>query len=494
MTTTPASFSEEECFNVYWKIKNFSYCCASNKSPEFRFSYEQYVLELSSNSAYIECYLRHSDWRSFNLTREISFLTYDGSPVESVSGDTGVKLRVLKNVIFGNGRKSFLPENTLTVRFRSPTKSERGKLFISSQIGVKRSCVLWTLKDISKGPCQETKSVEKSERFGNVALTIKSKPGIDSAEQFCIEVSQTGCGGWCCCFLKVSILDVDGRALNEVSDEFIFESCGGRQTWGFPSIIDKRKWLRYKNQLLSEDALSLKCYFAISSGKVTDETTVISYCENVASLLKEPEDFSLTYKETSDSRSVTELQTDLKSILDDGTLSDAVLQIGSEIIQAHKNILSARSPVFRAMFAKDMKETISGTVVIEDVDVETVRKLLLYMYTDSIYDDQWENVKKLYFAADKYEVLGLRRKCSSFFKTNLSVPNVCEALVLADMHHDGDLKTAAFDFISEHDSAVLALETWKELEKNNSSLALQVMCDIWGKKRICLNRLISEFF
>ncbi|GBN24321.1 TD and POZ domain-containing protein 1 [Araneus ventricosus] len=479
-----ASFSEEECLNVYWKIKNFSFCCEKIASPEYSISGNRYWFLLCPGSVDVECRLQGFTSNQINLTREISFLTCDGSTEESISGGQYVYLRVPKNVIFGKRRNSFLPEDTLTVRFRHPTDFERGKVFICSQIGVKRKYFLWSLKDFSNCQLNSEKSVEKSERYGDIKLTLKSLDGVNIDEQFYIEVSRTG-GGRCYYILKVSVLDVEGKAVKEVSDEFVFEKKDSQHTRVFPAFFKKSEFLACKNLFLPEDMLSLKCNFAISLGTLADQTDFISCYEDVTPFLQESDDLPIlrSFKEKNDSASVTELQIDLKSSLDDGTLFDVSLHIGSEVIRAHKYILSARSPVFKAMFTKDMKEAINNAVVIEDFDVETVRRLVLYMYTDSIHDYQWQNVKKLYYAADKYEVASLKKKCVSFLKTNLSISNVCEALVLADMHQDGDLKTAVLDFISEYDSAVFASEEWKELEKNNSSSVIQVLREICCNKR-----------
>ncbi|GBO08625.1 Speckle-type POZ protein [Araneus ventricosus] len=470
--TTPASFSEEECLNVYWKIKNFSFCREKIESPEYSISGNRYWLSLCIGSDYVDCELRTStsNW-PINLNREISFLTCDCSPEESISGGNYVYLRVPKDAIFGKRRNSFLPEDTLTVRFRSPTGSERGKVVICSQIGVERKYFLW--KYLSNYQYCLEKSVQDSQCYGDIKLTLKSTGGFNTDEQLFIEISRKG-GERCYYILKVSVLDVDGKSHNEVSDEFVLEKTDGVQTKVFPAFFKKSKLLACKNLLLPNDTLSLKCNFAISLGSLADQTSVVSYCEDVESLVKVSDDLSMTVKEKTDCCSAAELQTDLKSILKDGTLFDETLQIGTEVIKVHKTILSARSPVFRAMFTKDMKEAINSTVVIEDLDLETVRRLLLYMYTDTIRDYQWENVKKLYFAADKYEILSLKRRCVSFLKTNLSVSNVSEILVLADLHQDGELKSAALDFISEYDSAVFTSEEWQELEKNNSSLAVQI--------------------
>ncbi|CAL1294778.1 unnamed protein product [Larinioides sclopetarius] len=282
-------------------------------------------------------------------------------------------------------------------------------------------------------------------------------------------------------------MDADGKAVNEVRDEFVLKD-GNSQTRWFPMTITKSQLLAYVNLLLPNDSLSLKCEFGISSGTVSEQNVFTSWCEDFGKpFIKHSDDVSMIYNDKIYPAFVPELQTHLKSMLEEGTLHDVSLQIGPEVIPAHKNILSARSPVFRAMFTKDMAEAISNTVVIEDLSVETVLKLLLYVYTDTIQDYPWETMKELYSAADKYEVLSLKKKCVSFFKAKLSISNVCDGLILADLHQDEDLETAAVDYISECDTAFYVSKEWKELEKNNLPFAFKVMRKICCNKRIRLN-------
>ena len=73
---------------------------------------------------------------------------------------------------------------------------------------------------------------------------------------------------------------------------------------------------------------------------------------------------------------------------DDGAKSsDVVLRVGNKDFQAHKCILSARSPVFGAMFQHDMKEAKENHVDIEDVEVEVFEVMLRFIYTDKISSD-----------------------------------------------------------------------------------------------------------
>ncbi|GIY43371.1 speckle-type POZ protein [Caerostris extrusa] len=68
----------------------------------------------------------------------------------------------------------------------------------------------------------------------------------------------------------------------------------------------------------------------------------------------------------------------------DPALSDMKLRTETETFQVHAAVLSARSPVFRAMLTTDMKEKNNCCVDIPDVDNDTLRQMILYMYTDQL--------------------------------------------------------------------------------------------------------------
>ncbi|GFY37077.1 hypothetical protein TNIN_3041 [Trichonephila inaurata madagascariensis] len=60
------------------------------------------------------------------------------------------------------------------------------------------------------------------------------------------------------------------------------------------------------------------------------------------------------------------------------------------------------------MFTNDMKEKNNKCVDIEDLDDDTVQRMLLYMYTATLPDFQWDSACNLYAAANKYEILSLK--------------------------------------------------------------------------------------
>ncbi|GFQ93361.1 speckle-type POZ protein B [Trichonephila clavata] len=185
--------------------------------------------------------------------------------------------------------------------------------------------------------------------------------------------------------------------------------------------------------------------------------------------------------EASQLKSIPGLKEDFECLYSKGILSDVKLHTASESFQVHKVILAARSPVFLAIFTTDMKEKIQECVDVSDLEDDTVRRMLLYLYTDTLKDLQWENTLKLYYAADKYQIIALKVKCCSFLKRNLCPSNVCDMLVLADLHGDGELKNSAQEYALAHEKDVFSSDEWTKFAKNNAVLASETMLCKWRK-------------
>ncbi len=70
------------------------------------------------------------------------------------------------------------------------------------------------------------------------------------------------------------------------------------------------------------------------------------------------------------------------ALLDSGDFSDINILVNGTKIPAHKSILSARSPIFKAMFSYDnTKEALENEVVIPDVSVSVMKEFLRFIYT-----------------------------------------------------------------------------------------------------------------
>jgi hypothetical protein len=76
----------------------------------------------------------------------------------------------------------------------------------------------------------------------------------------------------------------------------------------------------------------------------------------------------------------------------DEKFSDVKITCGEEVFHCHRNILSVRSPVFKAMFQSDMIENISRIVDIKDIKPVVVKEMLHFIYngatsTETVMDE-----------------------------------------------------------------------------------------------------------
>ena len=96
--------------------------------------------------------------------------------------------------------------------------------------------------------------------------------------------------------------------------------------------------------------------------------------------------------------------------------TDVEFFVGEETFGAHRSLLSARSPVFAAMFSSGMKEAECGQVRIEDVDSVVFQSFLKFLYT-GMFESSAKD-KDLFNVADKYRVETLIELCRSETRTS----------------------------------------------------------------------------
>ena len=79
----------------------------------------------------------------------------------------------------------------------------------------------------------------------------------------------------------------------------------------------------------------------------------------------------------------SKLSLDLQTLLDNGQFADVTLTVKGNQWFCHKAILSARSPVFEAMFRhNDTQESHKNCVEITDVNADVFEEFLRYIYTE----------------------------------------------------------------------------------------------------------------
>ncbi|GMF32595.1 unnamed protein product [Phytophthora lilii] len=86
---------------------------------------------------------------------------------------------------------------------------------------------------------------------------------------------------------------------------------------------------------------------------------------------------------------------------------------GVRRFHAHRFILAASSPPFRAMLTGSMRESSRRDVELHDIEPTIVEKMLMFMYTGDVVLDL-ESVLGLLIAAEMYELVALREMCKGF--------------------------------------------------------------------------------
>jgi len=168
------------------------------------------------------------------------------------------------------------------------------------------------------------------------------------------------------------------------------------------------------------------------------------------------------------------LVADFERLLDSSTLTDVKIKCEGKILECHKAILSARSSVFRAMFQHDMRESKSNEIIIPDLDFNTVKDMVRYVYSGRV-SDLPDKSDLLLSAADKYDIRDLKEECCQSLSTNLAVDQVVDILVLSDLHKAVELKATAISFLLAHKEEVFSQPDWKIKLKGHPDLLLEVL-------------------
>ncbi|XP_044581033.1 speckle-type POZ protein-like A [Cotesia glomerata] len=179
--------------------------------------------------------------------------------------------------------------------------------------------------------------------------------------------------------------------------------------------------------------------------------------------------------------SISPLKASLRTIGDDfkdffaaKKKCDVKIQVGSEIFDAHKVILIARSCVFDAMFSHDMKESEENEITIPDVDPVVFKKVLDYIYTDKV-EDLDTFAEELLEVSDKYQLLALKEICEESLSRTISVENSIRRLVLADRHNSERLVKFTNNYIVVKLASLRNTEEYKALEESYPALFLAIL-------------------
>jgi len=152
------------------------------------------------------------------------------------------------------------------------------------------------------------------------------------------------------------------------------------------------------------------------------------------------------------------LKHDLLHMFEESALSDVevVCTVGGsrKSFRAHRLILAARSPVFKAMFLTGMRENRAGRVVIEDSSPEAVKCMLDFAYKDECESLDEANIIDVLKIANKYDMPGLRDIGLEFMAQNSRSDNVVAFLTACDTYNLLDFKHLLLSALVDNPAAM----------------------------------------
>jgi speckle-type POZ protein len=166
---------------------------------------------------------------------------------------------------------------------------------------------------------------------------------------------------------------------------------------------------------------------------------------------------------------------------------DVKIEAGGETFAAHRWLLEARSPVFKADLSRARRtddfddDKTAKLLRVVGMDAEAFKALLQFLYTDSPPEtsllDQAFKAERLLAAADRYELDKLKLICEEALCRHISMGSVASTLALAERHRCPVLWEACMQFLSSHGNfqAFVATDGFEHLKTACPSALLELV-------------------
>ncbi|XP_059666311.1 BTB/POZ and MATH domain-containing protein 3 isoform X2 [Cornus florida] len=295
------------------------------------------------------------------------------------------------------------------------------------------------------------KNVEDSSMYVSVFIALASE-GTDVRALF-----------------ELTLLDQSGKGKHKVHSHFDRALESGPYTlkyrgsmWGYKRFF--RRMSLETSDYIKDDCLSMHCTVGVVRNRVEG-----------------PKQYSISVPPS-------DMGQRLKDFLESEVGYDVVFQVGDETFKAHKLILAARSPVFKAQFYGLVGDpTNMDKVVLEDLEPSIFKAMLLFIYSDKLPDvheitsstsmcTSTIMVQHLLAAADRFGLDRLKLLCEAKLCEEVSVDAVATTLSLAEQHRCPQLKAVCLKFAAANLGEVLFMllhayqSHWRCQNYSNSAL------------------------
>ena len=182
------------------------------------------------------------------------------------------------------------------------------------------------------------------------------------------------------------------------------------------------------------------------------------------------------------------LQADLKQLLkmnpDNPLFADVILECEGVELKCHSFILAARSPVFRAALTQaSFLEQQTRKIKIEDMDLDILRQVIRFIYSDTVdIGVEEDRIPALFHAADRYDIQKLCTLCLGRMVEHVDVSSAAKLFRLAHVHNHVELRKKAAEIIHQNFDEVRASADWSFV-KSDPQLLEKLLMDSFSNKR-----------
>lgn len=156
---------------------------------------------------------------------------------------------------------------------------------------------------------------------------------------------------------------------------------------------------------------------------------------------------------------------DYEKLLENKESCDVIFVVEDEEISAHKLIVVARCNVFAAMFGSEMLENKTGRVEVADIGPKIFKLFLRYIYCGKFESEDTNELLEVIVAANKYQVEDLVQICECRLSCILSVDNVVDILIVADLVNAESLKEKCISMIINEKEKIIGTSGYKKLRE-----------------------------
>ncbi|XP_057325963.1 TD and POZ domain-containing protein 5-like [Microplitis mediator] len=174
---------------------------------------------------------------------------------------------------------------------------------------------------------------------------------------------------------------------------------------------------------------------------------------------------------TDDFYSSLSLQKGLRDYCLQSDFADLGIEIGDDILPVHKIILVAQSKKFLKKINDD-----NASIEINDVDSETMKEVLMFLYTGKTKAaEETEVARKVFSAATNYEILQLKSLCENTLMRNMAIDNVLAIVDMAYKLKATKLYEKSLAYMVKNREEILKLKDFKSNCVNNPEMMFQFM-------------------